>query len=124
MSIYEHINGLSSTIEFKCNRNKQDKCLNSHHFPLFLPQKTKHHSGDSCYSVSKWCSIKFQWVFGVQLIGWGEGGSTNLWVMLNLPCQGFKNTFTKIEAHAGMAERLVRYFAIEDALRIEIKETL
>ena len=57
----------------------------------------------------------------------GRGGgveSTNLWVMLNLPCQGFKNTFTKIEAHAGMAERLVRYFAIEEALRTEIKETL
>ena len=30
----------------------------------------------------------------------------------------------KIEAYAGMAERLVRYLAIEEALQDEIKETL
>ena len=34
--------------------------------------------------------------------------------MLNLPWQGFeKKNFTKIKAHAGMAERLVRDLAIE-----------
>ena len=45
--------------------------------------------------------------------------------MLNLPWQGFeKKTFTKIEAHAGMAERLVRDLAIEEALQEEIKDTL
>ena len=33
-----------------------------------------------------------------------------------------KNTF--IEAYAGMEERLVRYLAIEEALRDEIKDTL
>ena len=45
--------------------------------------------------------------------------------MLNLPWQGFeKKTFTKIEAHAGMAERLVRYLAIEEALQEEIKDIL
>ena len=41
--------------------------------------------------------------------------------MLNLPWQGFeRKTFTEIEAHAGMAERLVIYLAIEEALQEEI----
>ena len=31
-----------------------------------------------------------------------------------------EKTFTKIEAHAGMVERLVRYLAIEEALQEEI----
>ena len=45
--------------------------------------------------------------------------------MLNLPWQGFgKKTFTKIEAYAGMAERLVRCLAIEEALLDKIKDTL
>ena len=45
--------------------------------------------------------------------------------MLNLPWQGFeKKTFTKIEAHAGMTERLVRDLAIVEALQEEIKYTL
>ena len=45
--------------------------------------------------------------------------------MLNLPWKGFeKKTFTKIEAHAGMAERLVRDLAIEEALQEKIKDTL
>ena len=30
-------------------------------------------------------------------------------------------TFTKIEAHAGMTEQLVRDLAIEEALQVEIK---
>ena len=54
----------------------------------------------------------------------GGGGSTKLLVMLNQPSQGFKNFFTKIEAYAGMAERLVRDLEIEEALQDEIKETL
>ena len=37
MSISEHSNGLASTIEFKCNKKKQDKRLSTHHFPLHLP---------------------------------------------------------------------------------------
>ena len=42
------------------------------------------------------------------------GGSTKILAMLNLHWQGFREkTFTKIEAYAGMAERLVRYFAVE-----------
>ena len=44
MSISEHINGLASTIEFKCNKEKPEKRLSNHHFPLHLPQQTKHHS--------------------------------------------------------------------------------
>ena len=36
----------------------------------------------------------------------------------------WKNIFTKIEACAGMAERLVRDLAIEEALQDEIKDTL
>ena len=45
--------------------------------------------------------------------------------MLNLPWQGFGGEyFSKIEANAGMAERLVRDLAIEEALQEEIKDTL
>ena len=45
--------------------------------------------------------------------------------VLNLPRKGFdKKTLTKIEAHAGMAKRLVRYLAIEETLQEEIKHTL
>ena len=45
--------------------------------------------------------------------------------MMNLPWQGFeKKTITKIEANAGMAERLVRDLAIEESLQEEIKDTL
>ena len=44
--------------------------------------------------------------------------------MLNLSWKGFqKNTFPNIEAEAGMAERLVRDLAIEQALQEEIKDT-
>ena len=44
---------------------------------------------------------------------------------MNLPWQGFgEKTFTKIEAYTGMAERLVRDLAIEEALQDEIKDTL
>ena len=51
--------------------------------------------------------------------------SPNLLGMLNLPLQVFeKITITKIEAHAGMVERLVRDLAIEEALQEEIKDTL
>ena len=49
MYISEHSNGLSSTIEFRCNRKKQDKHVSNHHFPLHLPQQTKDHSGDPRY---------------------------------------------------------------------------
>ena len=44
--------------------------------------------------------------------------------MLNLPWQRLKKTFTKIEAYAGMAGRMVRDLAIDEALQDEIKETL
>ena len=121
----KHSNGLASTIDFKFNREKQDKRLSNHHFPLHLPQQTKHHSCEPRYAALIWYSINFQWVFGMQLIGGGGRESTKLLGMLNLPWQGFeKKTFTKIEAHTGMAERLVRDLAIEEALQEEIKDTL
>ena len=61
----------------------------------------------------------------VQFIGGGGRESTNLLGMLNLPWQGFeRETFTKIEAYAGIAEQLVRDLAIEEALQDEIKDTL
>ena len=40
MSFSEHSNGLASTIDFKCNRKKQDKSLSKHHFPLHIPDQT------------------------------------------------------------------------------------
>ena len=61
----------------------------------------------------------------MQLIGGGGRESTKLLGMLNLPWQGFeKKTFTRIEAHAGMAERMVIDLAIEESLQEEIKDTL
>ena len=61
----------------------------------------------------------------MQIIGGGGRESTKLLGMLNLPWKGFeKKTFPNIEAEAGMAERLVRYLAIEQALQEEIKDTL
>ena len=107
MSISDHRNGLASTIEFMCNRKKQDKRLNNHNFPLHLPQKTKHHSVDPRYEADKWYSINFQSVFGMQLIGQG-GGSTKLLGMQNIYCQGLGNYLKKIEAYTGMAERMVQ----------------
>ena len=53
-SISNHIKGLASTLDFKCNKKKQDKRLSNHHFPLHLPQKTKHHSSESHYDALKW----------------------------------------------------------------------
>ena len=44
---------------------------------------------------------------------------------MNLPWQGFGEFFfTQVEAHAGMAERLMRDLAIKEALQDEIKDTL
>ena len=61
----------------------------------------------------------------MQLIGGGGKESTKLLGMFNLTWMGFeKKSFTKIEAHAGMAEQLVRDLAIEEALQKEIKHTL
>ena len=37
---------------------------------------------------------------------------------------GFQKTFTKLEAHAGMYERMVRYLSIEEDLQMEIKTTI
>ena len=61
----------------------------------------------------------------MQLIRGGGEVSTKLLGMMNLPWHVFeKKKITKIEAHAGMAERLVRDLAIEEALQEEIKDTL
>ena len=40
------------------------------------------------------------------------------------PLEGIKRTSTKIEAHVDMAEELVRELDIEEALKMEIKDTL
>ena len=125
MFIPKHSNGLASTIEFKCNKKKQDKRLSNHHFPLHLPQQTKHHSCEPRYAALVWYSINFQWIFGMQLIRGGGRESTKLFRIFNLPWHVFeKKTFTKIEAYAGMSEPLVRDLAMEEALQEEIKDTL
>ena len=54
MFMSEHRNGLASTIEFKCNKKKQDKRLNNHNFPLHLHQKTKYHSSEPRYAALIW----------------------------------------------------------------------
>ena len=96
MSIYEHRNGLASTIEFRYNRKKQDKLLSNHNFSLHIFQQKIHHSGDQRYSASKWYSINFQWVLGMQTIRWGRRESTELLGMSNLPWQGFEKTHLQI----------------------------
>ena len=60
MSISKHSNGLATTLECKCDKKKQDKCLSNHHFPLRLPQQTKHHSGETQYAALIFYSINFQ----------------------------------------------------------------
>ena len=61
----------------------------------------------------------------MKIIGGGGRESTKLLGMLNLPWKGFeKKNLPNIEAGAGMAERLVRDLAIEQALQEEIKDTL
>ena len=90
MSISKHINGIASTIDFKCNREKKDKRLSNHHFPLPLTEKTKHHSGDPRYAALECYSIKFQWFFRMQLIVGGERESTKLFGVLNPDWKGFK----------------------------------
>ena len=61
----------------------------------------------------------------MQLIGGAGRESAKLLGMLNLPWKRFEiKTLTKIVAHAGMAERLVRNLAIEEALQEEIRHTL
>ena len=67
MSISEHSNGLASTIEFKCNKKKQDKHLNNHQFPLHLNQQTRYHSCEPHFTALIRYSINFQWVVGMQL---------------------------------------------------------
>ena len=126
MSVSNHSNGLASTIYFKCNREKQDKRLNNHYFALHLPEKNKHHSSEPRYAAIKCYTITFQWVFMIQLIGGGGGRELEkLLGVLNLPSKGFeKKNLAKIEAHAGMEKRLVRYLKIEEALQEEIKQTL
>ena len=51
MSISKHSNGIAYTIECKCDKKKQDKRLSNHHFPLPLPQRTKHHSCGPRYAA-------------------------------------------------------------------------
>ena len=60
MSISEHSNGLAYTIDFKCNKIKQNKRLINHHFPLHLPQQTRRHSCEPGYAALVWYSISFQ----------------------------------------------------------------
>ena len=98
MSISEHSNGLSSTIDFKCNREKQDKRLSNHHFNLHITEKTKHHSSETHYAALKRYSIISQWVFGMQLIRGGGRESTKLLGMQNIPWKGSeKKTSQKLK---------------------------
>ena len=58
----------------------------------------------------------------MQLIGVGGEVINKALGGVESTLEGFeKKTFTKIEAHAGMAKRLVRDLAIKEALQEEIK---
>ena len=55
---------------------------------------------------------------------WGEKNNRALGVVNSTLGGIWEKTITKIEAHAGMAERLMKDLAIEDDLKEEIKDTL
>ena len=57
----------------------------------------------------------------IQLIG--GGGVNKSLGNSESTLAGIRNKITKIEAYAGMAERVVRDLVIEEALQDEIKET-
>ena len=59
MCISEHINGLTSTIECKRDKEKKDKLQNNHHFPLRLLQHTKIHSCAPRYVALIWYQLTF-----------------------------------------------------------------
>ena len=111
MSISEHRNGLASTIEFTCNRKKQDKRLNNHHFPLHLPQQTKHDSGDPAMQHPNGTVSTSYWPSGCSP---QEGGKR-----INKALGNAESTLVviwkkiaNIEAYADMAERLMIDLAI------------
>ena len=86
------------TIGCKCDKEKLDKCQSNHHFPLHLPQQTKHHTGETQYAALIWYSINFQWFFRIQIIRGRGRESTKLLGVLNLPWQGFgKNPSRKLK---------------------------
>ena len=61
----------------------------------------------------------------MQLIGGGGIEWTDLFRKLYLPWQVFeKKNITKIEAHAGIAERMVRDLVIKEAFQKEIIDRL
>ena len=55
---------------------------------------------------------------------WGGDNQQSYWECWSTLAGIRKYIFTKIEAYSGMAERLVRDLAIEEALQDEIKHTL
>ena len=120
MTFSEHSNGLVSTIVCNYGRNKQYKFYSNHQLPLNINQQIKHHSGGLPFEESVWYRMNFQWGSMVQLIvGWGGGRIHKSLGRAKSNLAGIrKKTFTKIETHAGMAERMVRYLVIEEALRI------
>ena len=59
----------------------------------------------------------------MQLIGEGEERTTKALGNAESTFAGIKKIFTKVEAYADMAERQVRYLAINEALQDERKET-
>ena len=52
------------------------------------------------------------------------GGQQISWGLLIYLSRDSKKKITKIEAYAGMSERMVRYLEIEEALQDEIKDTI
>ena len=70
--------------------------------------------------------VQYQLIMGLQDSYHRRGGGFNKYLgNSESTLEGiWKNTFTKIEAYAGMTERMVIDLAISEALQNEIKETL
>ena len=113
MKIISELISLSAAISYflpciSLEVGKYNKRHSNHKLPLCIPEKIKHYYGNIYYEAFKCCGLNVRWLFGIQLIGRGGRESKNILGMINLPLRGFKETFTKIEAHTGIAEQLMR----------------
>ena len=70
--------------------------------------------------------IHHQLPVGIQdaIYRWGGGRPTKFLGMINLLCWVLEKTFTLIEVHSDMAERLVGDLEILEYLQIEIKSAI
>ena len=116
---FENTMGLATTIQCKCCTDK------THTFYLHEPETTSHATNKVQHEAAKWYAINVKFVYSMHILGCGNVDAGKILGMMDLPWQGWaKNTFRRVEKHAGLAERVMCDLAIESALQDEIKATL